>query len=528
MSKYFFIFALTIFVILSISGPGIFLNDEWSEAQTLRQLSQGHQITYNEGKYGYYANGTISDYVNARHNMLMYPVILPLISLPIHLIFTFSDCAREIILLVWITCGITIITSLYNIYGKNKKLYSIIGCFLLLVFLNLIFFEKYDFQSQYAPYEVISIVFTNILLYGIFSVVVFKISEILHPDSNYKQIFTWLLVMSCTSLMFWSGTCKDHMLTSLMCLLILYLQLINIKCENTNVNRLSYVLIGLLIWTRPEIGIFVGCGLLLYNTVKYKTLYELSMGIWIFIGTIPMFINNYIVTGNALSNPFLNANSMWYSSDIVTQSTSFAFDMSISSIVSIVKLLVIPSSGSGSVILFTGVVIICLYHNFSKPLIHNDKFTLLASMSILPIIYYILFSIQTLQSDTGVIPDIRYLTSVYAPLMFMASLLIDNKNTKENIKLIIVTSSILIIISTLGCITGISSTYTIFSTLINIFIIAIFIFTLKDNDHTGKLLLISLPLTWQVIMTFIYYNTKICLYPMFLPLTSYIYGLVFT
>jgi hypothetical protein len=45
------IFLFSLFVIITVSSPALFINDEWITANQLHQLNIGHQITINEGKY---------------------------------------------------------------------------------------------------------------------------------------------------------------------------------------------------------------------------------------------------------------------------------------------------------------------------------------------------------------------------------------------------------------------------------------------------------------------------------------------
>src|SRR5512138_3001996 len=65
------VFLFSLFFILTISNPAIYMNDEWITANQLHQLDAGHQLTLSEGKYGVTANGTVSAYFTSRQNVLM-------------------------------------------------------------------------------------------------------------------------------------------------------------------------------------------------------------------------------------------------------------------------------------------------------------------------------------------------------------------------------------------------------------------------------------------------------------------------
>ncbi|MDK2915951.1 MAG: hypothetical protein PWR25_508 [Euryarchaeota archaeon] len=96
------IFLFALFFIVTFSNPALFLNDEWITVNQLHQLGEGHQIIVNEGKYGTFVNGTPGPYFQARHNLLGYTMMLPVLSLPALWFFgLFGDQFRLAIVLLW-------------------------------------------------------------------------------------------------------------------------------------------------------------------------------------------------------------------------------------------------------------------------------------------------------------------------------------------------------------------------------------------------------------------------------------------
>ena len=96
------VFLFALFFIITFSNPALFLNDEWITVNQLHQLGEGHQVITNEGKYGTFMNGTPGPYFEARHNLLGYTMMLPVLSLPALWFFgLFGDQFRIAVVLLW-------------------------------------------------------------------------------------------------------------------------------------------------------------------------------------------------------------------------------------------------------------------------------------------------------------------------------------------------------------------------------------------------------------------------------------------
>jgi hypothetical protein len=549
-NKYLFVFCIVIFTLLSIIGPGLFLNDEWTTAQELTQVSQLHQITFNEGKYGYFANGTISNYVSVRHNILFYSLALPIVALPAHILFTSiipEEFVRLSIIIFWFMAGLYAWRFLSSKLNKNTKLSaSILAILITLFIINLILYTPYPMQGKFVPSEVVSIVFTNVILYGIFAVITLKITEILFQSDKYRQTFAWISVIACSSLIFWVGNLKDHILASLIVLAICYLQLSYITHNREVFAKLSFILCGLLIWIRPEIGIFVSLCVIAYNIIfiRRDIPHVISMLFWIAMGGIPFFINNYVATGSLITHPFQVADTrsindplraeymqqlyiQWNATDTFEYTNNF-------DIASIIKLLVAPISGAVSVITICSLFIISSLLTARKKL---NKYTIfLTTIALASFIYYIYSTGVVLGKDQGILPDIRYMSAAYAPLALAAAYFIpDNLNYKLMIKRFLFISLGLLILFIALLASAMFPTYQRFSMVPNLLSAGAMFLTiiLIINDKTRKSLLwmipllISIPFAWQISISFIDYGTKSCLYPMFLPITEKIYNMIF-
>jgi hypothetical protein len=565
-NKYLFIFAITIFLVLSITGAGIFLNDEWMVGQELNQLSQGHQLLHNEGKYGYYANGTSGVYMMQRNNVLIYPLILPILSLPALALFGIlsTDFTRIFIICLW---GIFGLYSLYYIKDiiNNEKIIYILSCVIAsFTFLNIIISSPFTMSGINIPYEILPIVFTNILLYGIFSVLCFKISELLFEE-KFKQFIGWISCISLSTLLFWSTTLKDHVLLATFIIAICYL---HVQYQSNNKEwylYIKYLLSGLCIWSRPEIGLFVTIGIILFDIYYFrypikKIIILISCSL---IGVILMIINNFVITGNPLSSPFLASSiNQVFITKANNMTTTISANITSSNMLN--NLLVAPfqifyaqtnadvpmrwvylffSPESGALGLIVPLCLfifgILLYIKYRPTISTNAKFLLMVGVA--SIFYYISYSGPYLGADGGVVPDIRYFTAAYATLTLFALTLIPyDLNYRKIFKNIFIIAPIVIIICLfiISVYSPAGETYKSFRMIphiISTLSLSIMLILLVNDQNTkpNKTLewiipvVISSAFTWQVIMVFVYHISKAHYYPFFLPATELLYKLLF-
>jgi hypothetical protein len=162
------IFCLAFFFIVTITNPGLYINDEWITANQLHQLDIGHQVTFSEGKYGTLENGTASAYFTSRQNVLMYSLALPLLALPLVKIFgIFGDNFRLLIILIWsasLVVSALLMDAFYPLYfriGRLRLLYPVLFLSLILFMVNVLLYKQFPFSAPDAPFEVAALVLAN-------------------------------------------------------------------------------------------------------------------------------------------------------------------------------------------------------------------------------------------------------------------------------------------------------------------------------------------------------------------------------
>jgi hypothetical protein len=451
------IFLVILTIGISFAHPGLLLTDEWVTVNQLDQIHTGHQVIINEGKYGTFENGTVSPYFTTKNNFLGYSLFLPLISLPAYwLLDLFGEHFVFVILCLW-TLLLIAVAFLLNGFFK-KSTYAgrwqwttalFIAAFVLL-FINFRYYLPFFTTGSDTYPEILAIVFTNIVLYALFAVFIFEINLTIFNDTLFSS-FGSVVCISCSSYLFWTTTCKDHILTLFVFVL---LTLMIVKYQKTkNFWHLSSAFIssGLLAWARPELALMACGALCLYTGYTFffhdggfamhkNRVSLLVTPLFTLIGAIPFFINNYMVTGNALLMPFTlwdkepsmslvaPAASVQQSASttfqplfhIFTATTNFNLYAFPSDLYGI---LLNPQSGSIGVFLIAPIFMLAV---FLAPILllkkefrfsHEEKqFSGIMGLLALAVFFTYVRGISGMNASPGIIPDIRYLSPIYLPL----------------------------------------------------------------------------------------------------------------
>lgn len=453
------VFLLALFLGITFAHPVLLVTDEAVTTNQLDQLFQGHQVLVSEGKYGSYENGTVSEYFIAKNNYLAYSLFLPLISFPsMSLVTLLGENFVFAILYLW-TFVFIAIALLLNAYfpehcyiGKWRWTTGlIIGAFVLF-FISLGNYLTFPVTGKLGYPEVLAIVFTNILMFAIIAVMLFEINRTLFENIRYS-FFATVVCISCSSYLFWTDSCKDHILVA--CIFIAAM-LMAVKYQKTR--RYAYlpaafILSGLLAWARPELALFVCFALCMYviylvffsemnkATGTEKTIIFFSP-VFTLVGAIPFFVNNYLFTGNLLTPAWVLWNTEGTLATVVLN-TSAKLPMdtpdAFSSLLQILQrgtniqpstflsdlygILFNPSSGSIGVfpltplflvaLLLVPVVILLKQIQFSPTEKQYIGLMLLLSAGVF---FAYIRGISGMNTSLGVVPDMRYLSPIYAPM----------------------------------------------------------------------------------------------------------------
>jgi hypothetical protein len=458
-SAHILIFLFVVFVGLTFAHPQLLLNDEWITVNQLHQLHDGHQVIVNEGKYGFY-NGTMNVYFAARGNMLAYSLFLPLLSLPAFwLIDILGNHFVFFILYLWTFIFLILILVLhfplsqYRYVGKYRWTPAAFAGIFILFFLNLLYYVPFSVTGSDTYPEVLAVVFTNILLLGIAGALTYEINRTLFGDPVFS-FFGTVVCLCSSSYIFWSSGCKDHILTLLLFVSVLFCVVKFRYSEDTLYLPLAFLVTGLLAWARPELAlwvcIFIGgmWGFILINHLRKKTDtgYGLLLCSPLFtaIGALPFFLNNYLVT----KNPLLPTGVVYIprdSASVVAQATNYGYQNSSIPSPSLVQIFTlknaVPSSdlfgdivgilfhpANGSMGLLPVVPLLLVMLGLAIVLVVSKKIRFsqeeiytIVIIGLLTIPVGIAYANNLVQLNTsrGITPDIRYLSPLYIPLTLL-------------------------------------------------------------------------------------------------------------
>lgn len=461
------VFLCVLFVAMTFAHPAILLNDEWITTNQLHQLHEGHQVIVNEGKYGFYENGTMTVYFATRSNVLGYSLFLSLLALPsLWLIDIFGEHFVFFILYLWTGIALLLVLLVHmshhesRTFGKWNWTPSAIAVFFLVFFLNLANYMPFPVRGTEAFPEVMAVAFTNILLLALAGVLIYEINHTLFCEISLS-LFGTAVCLSSSSYFFWATGCKDHILILVLFAGVLLGLIKFLKTSDTWYLCLAFLITGLLAWARPELAIwvfFLDVCLWIFSLKRQLKQKIYDRGILMFssplftlLGSLPFFLNNYLVT----KNPLLPVGVIYLSREsamAVVQTTAPLQQPGIIPDSSLLKILTIllpaPTSGlpgdlfgilffpqNGSMGLLslssffcamTGVAIILVLTrriHFSD----DDKAVILL-LALTAVFVFLAYSHNLLQLNTsmGITPDIRYLSPLYVPLTLIGLVIFRN------------------------------------------------------------------------------------------------------
>ncbi len=487
------IFLISLFFIITITNPALYMNDEWITANQLHQLNIGHQATFNEGKYGITDEGIVSAYFTSRQNVLMYSLALPISALPaVKLFGLFGNNFRLIVIMSWSLCLVLIallIEAYYPAYSKIRGrsiLFPVILLALFLFMFNILMYRQFIYSAPDAPFEVAALVLTSHIFFALTVAVIFETSKLIFKDL-WMSLLCTCATIACSSYIFWAGTAKDHMLTAAVFACVIYFFVLYLTYGRWRDATISFICSGLLIWVRPEVGFFVTIftGLfflapLCWQTIKKEVPISQSLKSCIpmagvFIGGIPFFINNLLTSKNwlipafdlprpmidagtlstvplplsevlaqeAVSGPAEGMNlfsTLSRAGDMITSAMfkGFSFDNIVSGFSGI---LMFPKNGNIGFLILCPIILIALvaFILWNKKILSGIKnqrmiFLFLIFM-ILAAVFSYLPKLYSMNISEGVVPDMRYLSPAYLPCGILSIWVLSKtpflKNPKE-------------------------------------------------------------------------------------------------
>jgi hypothetical protein len=588
-------FLVAFFIAITLAHPSFFVNDEWITANQLSQLHDGRQLMFNEGKYGSYDNGTASYYFIKKNNILGYSLFLPLISLPAYWLLDLAGNNCVFFLIYLWTFLLIIIALFVNRYFPAHAYYGkwrwtsgmIVGAFVLF-FLNFYYYQPFFITGEASFPEILSIVFTHMLLFAFLSVIVYEINRTVFSDTAYS-IFGTIVCLSCSSYLFWTNFCKDHLLVAFLFAIIVLLVVKFFQENSVKYFCGAFAFSGLLAWGRPELALFVCISICILAVWTYFSQRDPALlqsdrklliisPIFTLLGAVPFFINNYLFTRNI----FVPTSVLWKTSEPVISSaadgsanlTTGTPDM-IGSMISIIiagintrpatffadfyGIFFNPQNGAIGLfpimpLVLIGIVLLPLL--IIKEHVHfttKEKYYL-GAMFILSfgVIVAYFGDLHGLNTSVGINPDMRYLSPLYLPLNIIALIVLakvpDITGKTIDILKWMVAAWLIIIPASLLAMARYYPFPELFADLFPLlhlwFSIGVYFMTIlfivsisyclifKKTNNIPILflaILCALPIIWQIDATYLmrYYGTGFGGYSFWIPVMLKFFGLIF-
>lgn len=573
----------------AITTPGILMNDEWITLNQLYQISHNSQITFNEGKYGTLFTGELDSYFVAKQNYLAYSLFLPVVSLPVlHIIHVTSDNFRLLFLCIWASIGYITLALFRKFFVYNKR-DEIISLCLFIIFTalfisNIIFYRPFPAESEIRPVETAAIIFMGSVLFSLMTPLLYG-TFIQFLNNRKTAIISSIITLCCSSYLIWAGSAKDHILVAFLVTCIFFLISLIINHQSGVRWFFLFLICGLLCWARTEYGVVVLLGLVgwfVWKNIfpqyvdKRRSLQKIIIAVgWAGGGTlcglIPFFYNNIITTKNpfippqyiyiATRNLPVDQTAEIIESNAITHINSGVFSM-IWKVISfympdsidisdLYGIMIDPQNGGVGILFIVPLLLpACGFFFAHRKNIHKN-YTVKSQMMIHFAIFFIFISflayLRVLHGSNvsfGVLPDMRYYSPLYVPLNIVSILLLSPiiSSTTEKVFKIFITAIMCFPISYILIILSLSTQGASFQDfmvpleymMIVFGILSIILATIsKEYPFSNKtllyviLILVVIPLTFQIIDTVITGHQKPNGYTYWLPILEFTFGKYF-
>jgi hypothetical protein len=444
------LFAVLFVLAALLSYPAIYLNDEFISANQLNHLVEGTSPLYTYEPYGYTA------YAESHHNVLCYTLALPIVSLPAYYLFSLSgDSFRLAVLLLWsaLLLAVPVMVEVwYPRYARWRGIpwtYAAIISWGVLFVLNMALYRPFWFVRGVQPGdlqvypEVAAIVFTGGVAFALFGVIVYLLFREVFESERWG-LFGLVATVCCSSYLFWSGNAKDHMLVALFFAAALYLFTLSLTHDDPLWLFASFIAVGWTAWARPELGPALAAGFFLFALAvtvregwrRTGTTFLAVLGVP--LGALPLFVNNMGLSGNPLVLPWIagysaetyagiSAGTASLQATVVKQFAPPAGDLLAGLYGAFVNPVYARAAGifqvsplSLFVLLLLFAVGYTIYKDRTTGIPRRDA-RLLAFFAVAALLVMATYlrSLPWMPASPGIVPDMRYLSPAYLPLLLI-------------------------------------------------------------------------------------------------------------
>jgi hypothetical protein len=459
---------ISFLVSFGVTSPAILMNDEWITLNQLYQISQHTQIIFNEGKYGTHFTGETDSYFVAKNNYLAYSLFLPVISIPaLSIISLAGDSFRLLFLCLWAFIGYGTLFLAGILWNENRKyrLFLIISFLIFTLFFlnNLLLYRPFLAEGPKRPIETAAVIITGNILYSAMTPLLYIIYLQCIHNRNVSIIASFI-TMCCSSYLIWAGSAKDHLLVAFLVTCIFLVSSVVIRKYSNKKIFFLFFLCGLLCWARTEYGVMILLGLWAWHMWMHtwnkkmfprRSIRAIQAAFPAIIGTIcgllPYFYNNYLTTSNPLIPPqyiyiatrdrlagdgsqiistVADSHGLNAVFSFIGKAISFYMPDSLD-ISDVYGIFIQPQNGGVGILFIVPIIIpAILYFLINRKGLwscFDDKTRKMIVFTILFIIITFFAYLRVLHGSNvsfGVLPDMRYFSSLYIPLNILSLILL--------------------------------------------------------------------------------------------------------
>ncbi len=437
---------LGLFLVLGAGYPAIYITDEWITANQLNHLITNQNLLFGYSPYGN------AGYAASHHDTLCYTLALPIVSLPAyHLFALFGDDFRLAVLLLWSALLLAVLLMIEFWFPEYARFRGIpwtwagIISWGVLLILNAALYRPFWFVRGIHPYdvsvypEIAAIVFTNSIAFALLAAVAFLIfREVLGSDR--WGLFGLAATVCCSSYLFWSGNAKDHALVALLFAVALYCFTLYLTRENALYLFMSFIAVGWTAFARPELGPALAAGFFLFGVAvaagkgRRETGRVVIAAAGVPLGALPLLVNNWGLSGNPLVLPWVAGYAAARAEVLPSRSLLSTFIghyiIKPESLLSGLYGVFFEPARAGSAaffqvsplsffaLLLAGAVGYALLRRRPTGISPRDA-RLLAFFALAAVLVVLTYarSIPGMPASPGIIPDMRYLSPAYLPML---------------------------------------------------------------------------------------------------------------
>ncbi len=291
------VFFSSLFILIGFSGTRLFLSDEGVILDQFYNLIQGSlaiKIVKIDTLKGVFIFSGDNLYGRFSYSLLI-------LSLPAYYLLKLMDIlygAHMFMLQLWaLSGGITIYLAAKSRDMKGSGIAGVVS-YLILITVNLYFFDFLE-PIRFPKWgELLAIEFTNILITAFIIVVVYILFKNLF--GNKIALFSSFFILLTTPISFYALTLKHHSLAVLLTVLTFYFSYMHYEKKDIRFIYYAYIAAGLCVWTRIFEGAVLMISLLITDIFLFRrnARYIFSIIAIILISLLPFFTFNSLILGN--------------------------------------------------------------------------------------------------------------------------------------------------------------------------------------------------------------------------------------